>query len=164
MPSLIGSDVAGNYRQQQVPFSRFGTRKIAFYKISHADTQQSGGVLDLTLMNTLVDTIQTRMELVMVGAPKISNNWGRFIIAVFEDTANDGSNIDLDNTPQLTNDKATTLADALQAATGDGNITVDRLYMYGAPASDEAGYGWEFDDTYREYDYKGEYVNDSYVF
>ena len=100
MPSLIGSGIDANYRQQIVPFSRFGSRKIVWFKISHADTQQSSGVLDQVVFNALIDGIQTKAEIVTVGAPKISTNWGRFIVGVFEDTFNNGimtNGIDDDN-------------------------------------------------------------------
>jgi len=172
MPSLIGSvvngvEVAANYRKQIVPFSRFGSRKIVWFKISHADTQESSGVLDMVLFNKLIDGIQTKAEIVTVGAPKISNNWGRFIVGVFEDTFNNGiltNGINDNDGNAGFNSMSETLADALQAMVDDGNITVDEIYMYGAPASDEAGYGWEFSDTYQEYDTKAEFVANSYTF
>jgi len=100
MPSLINEIQGANYRQQIVPFSRFGSRKIVWFKISHADTQESSGVLDMVLFNKLIDGIQTKAEIVTVGAPKISNNWGRFFVGVFEDTFNNGimtTGIDDDN-------------------------------------------------------------------
>jgi len=166
MPSLVNDFVGQNYRQQIVPFSRFGTRKIVWFKISHADTQESSGVLDQVVFNALIDGIQTKAEIVTVGAPKISNNWGRFIVGVFEDTFNNGelSTIDETNPGSGMNSKSETLAEALQAMVSQGNITVDEVYMYGAPASDEAGYGWEFSDSYKEYDTKAEFVANSYTF
>jgi hypothetical protein len=165
MPSLIGSGIDANYRQQIVPFSRFGSRKIVWFKISHADTQQSSGVLDQVVFNALIDGIQTKAEIVTVGAPKISNNWGRFIVGVFEDTFNNGSATNGIDNPDSAgfNSMSETLADALQAMVDDGNITVDEIYMYGAPASDEAGYGWEFSDTYEEYATKAEFEANSYT-
>lgn len=166
MPSLIGSGIDANYRQQQVPFSRFGSRKIVWFKISHADTQESAGVLDQVVFNSLIDGIQTKAEIVTVGAPKISNNWGRFIVGVFEDTFNNGimtKGINDSNTATGYNSMSETLADALQAMVQDGNITVDEIYMYGAPAQDEAGYGWEFSDEYEEYGTKAEFDANSYT-
>jgi hypothetical protein len=171
MPSLIGAPLGGgvsgtidaNYRQQQVPFSRFGTRKIVWYAIRHADTN-SGGVIDMVKLNTMIDTIQTRMEVAIIGAPHISNNWGKFMIGVYEDTANDGPNIDLADTPQLTNSKATTLQEALQAATGD-NVLVEEFYLAGAPESGNTDYiGFSTLNEYKEYTYKGDYDANSYVF
>jgi hypothetical protein len=166
MPSLIGSGIDANYRQQQVPFSRFGSRKIVWFKISHADTQETSGVLDQVVFNALIDGIQTRAEIVTVGAPKISTTWGRFIVGVFEDTFNNGimtNGINDDSTATGYNSKSETLANALQDMVDDGNITVDEIYMYGAPASDEAGYGWEFDDEYSEYATKAEFDANSYT-
>jgi len=167
MPSLVNELQGANYRQQIVPFSRFGSRKIVWFKISHADTQESSGVLDMVLFNKLIDGIQTKAEIVTVGAPKISNNWGRFIVGVFEDTFNNGimtKGIDDSDGATGYNSMSETLADALQAMVNDGNITVTEIYMYGAPASDEAGYGWEFDDTYQEYATKAEFEANSYTF
>ena len=171
MPSLIGVTVNGvsvaqNYRQQQVPYSRFGSRKIVWFKISHADTQQSSGVLDQGVFNALIDGIQTKAEIVTVGAPKISTNWGRFIVGVFEDTFNNGNNtngINDNDTKAGWNNMSETLAEALQDMVDDGNITVDEIYMFGAPASDEAGYGWEFDNDYEEYATKAEFDANSYT-
>ena len=56
-----------------------------------------------------------------------------------------------------------TLEHALRAATDDWNITVDEVFMFGAPAQDEAGYGWEFDRTYQEYATKAEFIDNSYT-
>jgi len=114
----------------------------------------------MVLFNKLIDGIQTKAEIVTVGAPKISNNWGRFIVGVFEDTFNNGimtNGIDDDNDKSGYNSMSETLQQALQNI-ADDNVTVDEIYMYGAPASDEAGYGWEFDNTYQEYDLKREFV------
>jgi len=165
MPSLIGSGIDANYRKQIVPFSRFGTRKIVWFKISHADTQESSGVLDQVVFNSLIDGIQTRAEIVTVGAPKISNNWGRFIVGVFEDTFNNGNDTNgIDGSSSSGyNSMSETLAHALQNMVEDGNITVDEIYMFGAPASDEAGYGWEFSDTYEEYATVAEFNANSYT-
>lgn len=162
MPSLIGTGIDANYRQQIVPFSRFGTRKIVWFKISHADTQESSGVLSMPTFNALIDGIQTKAEIVTVGAPKISNNWGRFIVGVFEDTFNNGNNTDPEEY-YTDNNMTETLATALQNIVDDGNITVDQIYMFGAPAQDEAGYGWEFSNDYQEYATKAEFEANSYT-
>ena len=53
MPSLIGTYVAENYRQQIVPFSRFGTRKVAWYKVGRADLED-GVKLDMVTLNTII--------------------------------------------------------------------------------------------------------------
>lgn len=163
MPSLLDSYVAANYRQQIVPFSRFGTRKVIWFKIGHVDTSQ-GGTVDMVKFNTLIDTIQTRMEVVMVGAPYVSNNWGKFMIAVFEDTANNGADSEISGAAQLSNGKATTLHDALVAATGDNDIVVEQFYLFGAPETGtDDYYGFSGSDAYQEYTYKAEFVANSYT-
>jgi hypothetical protein len=86
------------------------------------------------------------------------------MIAVYQDTANDGPNIDLADTPQLTNSKATTLQQALQDATGD-NVLVEEFYLAGAPESGTTDYtGFSTSNEYQEYTYKGDYDANSYVF
>jgi hypothetical protein len=166
MPSLIGSGVDANYRQQQVPYSRFGTRKIAFFRIGRSDTQQSGGVLDMTLFNKLIYGIQTHAEVVMVGAPYISNSWGKFIVAVFEDTFNNGNLTDgvmgqADEGNAGYNGKSETLQDTLRAIADDNDINVEQIYMYGAPqtgGNPDPSDGWATSDTYQEFDLKREFV------
>ena len=174
MPSLIGvpgadgrvsSGAAANYRQQIVPFSRFGTRKVAWYKVGAADVADGGGVLDMAAFNTIIDTIQTRMEIVMVGAPYIVNDtgWNKFMVAVFEDTANDGEFTDPEGVYN-DNVNSTTLQDALRAVTNNNGIYVERFYLYGAPAGGHDGSdGWSTNSTYREYDTKAQFLSGSYT-
>lgn len=167
MPSVIGSpgagyvDVAQNYRQQNVPFSRFGTRKIAWFKIGALDIDGSDGVLDMAEFNKVIDVIQTRAEIVTIGAPYIVNDsgWNKFMIAVFEDTFNNGHDTSLDGLAQSGNSGynhlSSTLQDALQAATDNYNLYVERFYLYGAPAGgDNYPTGFAAHNRYREYDYK----------
>lgn len=157
MPSLLNSDVAKNYRQQIVPFSRFGSRKIAWYRVGRADSQESGGVLDMELFNKLIDGIQTKGELVTVGAPYISNDWGKFIVGLFEDTLNNG-NEELE-TEAGQNDMAESIQDTLRAIADDNDINVRRIYMYGAPATDHEDYdGWTENSAQAEPDFKREFV------
>ena len=61
MPSLISDNIAVNYRQQIVPFSRFGTRKVAWYKVGYVDTLNSGS-LDMVNFNKIIDAIQKHQE------------------------------------------------------------------------------------------------------
>ena len=173
MPSIIDQSVGldpngnpvyvgANYRQQIVPFSRFGTRKVAWYKVGRADTN-NGGVMDMGIINTIVTAIQTQAEIVMVGAPYISDNWGKFMVAVFEDTANDGADTDIDG---LTaegavgfNANSSTLQDVVRAALDDSGVIVQRFYLAGAPATDDSGYeGFSTDTKYREYDTKAQFL------
>lgn len=169
MPSLIGAPgtpVAANYRQQIVPFSRFGTRKVAWYKIGHTDFVDGGGNFNMVNFNKIIDTIQTRMEIVMVGAPYIDTDtgWNKFVVAVFEDTANNGN--DSNEAESGYNPNATTLQTALEDLNlGGQGPTVRRIYLYGAPGNGDTGpdSGFAEDSDRREYDTKAEYVNSSYT-
>jgi len=155
MPSLIGVTVNGvsvaqNYRQQIVPFSRFGTRKIAWCKVGH---YADGGSLDMEKFNKIIDAIQTQMEVVTVGAPYQSNNWAKFMVAVFEDTANNGANTSDQTAPGEVgfNTMSNTLQETLQALNlgGDG-VTVTRMYLAGAPndGEDSGYYGFSNNPDY----------------
>jgi hypothetical protein len=160
MPSLIGLDVAANYRQQIVPFSRFGTRKVAWYKVGYVDTLNSGS-LDMVNFNKIIDAIQTQAEIVMIGAPVLRDNWGKFMIAVFEDTCNDGYRTDQSDEGEVGyNNDSQTLQQVVRAATGDSNAEVDRWYLHGAPGTNfEPAEGWSSDTDYQEYDTKGQFMN-----
>ena len=170
MPSLInepvggsdsGATVAQNYRQHIVPFSRFGTRKVAWYKVGYVDTLNSGS-LDMVNFNKIIDAIQTQAEIVMIGAPVLRDNWGKFMVAVFDDTANDGTNnyFAMDGNPGNYNDASKTLQQVVRDATGDSNAEVDRWYLHGAPGTNfEPAEGWSSDSDYQEYDTKGQFMN-----
>ena len=170
MPSLINNpgnivDVAANYRQQQVPYSRFGSRKVAWYKVGWADTSD-GGAIDNANMNTMIDAIQTQAELVMVGAPVIRDNWGKFMVAVFEDTANDGQNnyFDMEGNPGNYNDMSKTLQQVLRDAMDDSNLEVSRWYLYGAPGTNfNSAEGWDDSSSYQEYDTRAQFLANSYT-
>lgn len=159
MPSLIGDNIAVNYRQQIVPFSRFGTRKVAWYKVGYVDTLNSGS-LDMVNFNKIIDAIQTQAEIVMIGAPVLRDNWGKFMIAVFEDTANDGANTDLSDEGEVGyNNNSSTLQAVVRGATGDSNAEVDRWYLHGAPGTNfEPAEGWSSDTDYQEYDTKAQFL------
>lgn len=161
MPSLIGNYVAANYRQQIVPFSRFGTRKIAWYAIRHADTQNNGHI-DMVKFNHIIDAIQTRAEIVIVGAPHLSDSWGKFMVAVFEDTFNDGPNTNISGV-QAPNTNATTLQDAIRLAV-DESVVVQRMYLAGAPETNHVGYdGFSTESQYKEYETKIEWQDYSFL-
>lgn len=171
MPSLIGAPgtpVAVNYRQQIVPFSRFGTRKVAFYKIGHTDFVDGGGNLNMVNFNKIIDAIQTQMEIVLIGAPYIDTDtgWNKFVIAVFEDTANDGSNTELSNNGEVGyNSNSKTLQTTLDDLNlGGQGPTVQRIYLYGAPNNNETNEtGFSTEPSRQEYDTKAQFVDDSYV-
>lgn len=157
MPSLIGDNIAANYRQQIVPFSRFGTRKVAWFKVGYVDTLNSGS-LDMVNFNKIIDAIQTQAEIVMIGAPVLRDNWGKFMIAVFEDTCNNGNNTDPEEY-YTDNANTSTLQAVVRGATGDSNAEVDRWYLHGAPGTNfEAAEGWSSDTDYQEYDLKREFL------
>ena len=169
MAGTIGTDIAKNYRQQIVPFSRFGTRKVVWFKVGAADVADGGGVLDMAEFNKVIDVIQTRAEIVTIGAPYIDNdnNWNKFMVAVFEDTFNDGSNtIGIDDPDSAGyNDMSTSLQNALQAALDNIDIYVMRMYLYGAPpsGSTDEDYGFSVQASRQEYDTKAEFVTSSYT-
>jgi len=164
MPSLIGTSVAANYRTQQVPFSRFGSRKVVWFNIGEIrfSAESNSPDIVMTTLNTLIDTIQTRAEVAIIGAPHVGYNHGRITVGVFEDTFNDGPNIDISGV-QGANTKATTLQDAIQAALGD-SATVTEVFLLGGLGTDPASsgdYGWTTDATFQEYYTKFEYVENS---
>ena len=164
MPSLIGTSVAANYRTQQVPFSRFGSRKVVWFNIGEIrfSAESNSPDIVMTTLNTLIDTIQTRAEVAIIGAPHVGYDHGRITIGVFEDTFNDGPNIDISGV-QGANAKATTLQSAIQAALGD-SATVTEVFLLGGLAENPAqagDYGWTTDATFQEYYTKFEYVENS---
>ena len=166
MPSLINNggnivDIAANYRQQIVPFSRFGTRKVAWFKVGYADTRNNAGHLDMTNMNKMIDAIQTQAEIVMVGAPVVRDNWGKFMVAVFDDTANNGSNTAQSGSGEVGyNENSKTLQAVLREVMDDGNLEVSRWYLLGAPGTNFS-FAEGFDDgsQSREYDTKSEFLD-----
>jgi hypothetical protein len=161
MPSLIGSTVAANYRQDIVPFSRFGTRKVVWYKIGHENTG-ADNVINMHNMNAIIDAIQTQMEIVMVGAPLIRSNFAKFMVAVFEDTANDGAHTD---GYYQDNQNAQTLQQTLRNLPFGGSATVEKFYLAGAPNDGYDGYdnGFSTDSQYQEYATKYEFEQNSYT-
>jgi len=171
MPSLIGTSVAVNYRTQQVPYSRFGSRKVVWFNIGQIrfSAQSNSSDIVMSTLNTVIDTIQTRAEIAIIGAPHVGYNHGRITVGVFEDTFNDGNNLALDesNPGSGYNAKATTLQDALREALAgvDGDeISVQEVYLLGGLGdnpSQSGDYGWTTDSDYQEYYTKFEYVEHS---
>lgn len=168
MPSLIGVTVNGvsvaqNYRTQQVPFSRFGTRKVIWFSIGHVDTRTEDYTLDNVKMNTMIDAIQTRGEVAIVGAPTLGNNWGRFTVGVFEDTFNNGA----DTSAQTAeggvgyNSMSSTLQTALEDALVDGDVSVTQVYLFGGYSNNQPG--WSDSDAQQEYATRAEYNAHSYL-
>jgi len=163
MPSLLDTSIAKNYRKQQVPYSRFGSRKIVWFSIGMLHNRTAGyDILD-EAMNTLVDTVQTRAEIVTIGAPRLGDDWGRVTIGVFEDTFNNGNDTNGIDGPADAgfNNMATTLQAELELALDDDSVSVTQVYMYGG-YSDNAP-GWDTDSDYQEYDTKAEFADNSYL-
>jgi len=163
MPSLLDTDIAKNYRKQQVPYSRFGSRKIVWFSIGFLNNRTASyDILD-EAMNTLVDTVQTRAEIVTIGAPRLGEEYGRVTVGVFEDTFNNGNDTNgIDGSSSAGyNGMATTLQSALEDALEDGDISVTQVYMYGG-YSDNAP-GWSDDNDYQEYDTNAEFADNSYL-
>jgi hypothetical protein len=168
MPSLIGSGIDANYRQQIVPFSRFGSRKIVWFRVGHLD-DNSGGALYMGALNAVIDAIQTKGEIVTVGAPYISNNYGKFIVGLFEDTFNNGENIDIneDNPGSGSNSMSETLQQAIRDAVDAGGydqsyggVQVQQIYMFGAPWQDvDSNDGWSNNSDYAEPDLKRDFLS-----
>ena len=130
MPSLLNTYVATNYNKVQNPFSRFGTRKIAWYSIDLALTNGWDAEEVAGNMNTIVKSIQTQAELFFLGKPELTNNDSAvFMVAVAENTANDGTNIDIDS--QLTNSGSKTLETVIQDAISGSTATVTQMYLVG---------------------------------
>jgi len=171
MPSLIGSGAFGtaidaNYRKDIVPFSRFGTRKIVWFRIGHLHTTEDFA----ETLNVVIDAIQTKGEIVTVGAPYIETNYGKFIVGLFEDTFNDGNNIELDesNPGNGHNSKSETLQQAIQNALdasglseSNYDVAVLQIYMRGAPwgSLSDARDGWTDNSDFAEPDYKRDFDN-----
>ena len=164
MPSLLDTSIAKNYRKQQVPYSRFGSRKIVWFSIGHVDTRTAAYDLDDERMNTMIDTIQTRAEIVTIGAPRLGDDYGRFTVGVFEDTFNNGNDtngIFDDSDKAGYNNMATTLQSALEDALEDGDVDVTQVYMYGGYSNNSAG--WDTSNDYQEYDTKADFADNSYL-
>lgn len=158
MAQMIGGNTV-NWQQQEVPFSRFGTRKVAWFKIGYADTS-NGGVLDMVKFNRMISIVQSQAEVVMIGAPAIRDNWGKFMVAVFEDTLGNGDDTDA----YYNNNKSQTVQQALRDALDDDDISFERFYIYGAPSTGtDSVDGWTDDDRYGEYDRKADFLSYSYT-
>jgi len=171
MPSLIGSGAFGtaidaNYRKDIVPFSRFGTRKIVWFRIGHLHTTEDFA----ETLNVVIDAIQTKGEIVTVGAPYIETNYGKFIVGLFEDTFYDGNNLELSesNPGNGYNNKSETLQQAIQNALdasglseSNYDVAVLQIYMRGAPwgSLSDSRDGWTDNSDFAEPDYKRDFDN-----
>lgn len=178
MPSLINNEgnvtnVAANYRQHIVPFSRFGTRKVAWLKVGYADTKSYNAELDVYQLDMenfdkIISAIQTQAEIVLIGAPVVRDNFGKFMVAVFEDTMNNGYQTDInglaDEGGPGYNNNSKTLQEVVREATGDSNLEISRQYLIGAPGWNYSDYeGFMSNNIYQEYDTKAQFIDNSYT-
>jgi hypothetical protein len=160
MAQMIGGNTV-NWQQQEVPFSRFGTRKVAWFKVGYADTSNNGS-LDQVKFNRMISIVQSQAEVVMIGAPVIRDNWGKFMVAVFEDTLGNGDQTDPGQ--HYVNNKSQTVQQALRDALDDDDISFERFYLLGALSTGtDSVDGWSDDDRYGEYDRKSDFLNNSYT-
>jgi hypothetical protein len=132
MPSLIGSTVANNYlrvvgpsytesggaRTYAGPFTNFGTRQLAFYKITSTGIH-TGYTLSNSLFQKALNGVAITSELYFVGVPASDN----VVFAIAVDT-------DAGTTSDNANDQ--TIQAAVRAASGDGSATVTALTASGA--------------------------------
>lgn len=143
MPSLIGNYVAANYRKQFAPFTRFGTRQLAFFQISMdlsngTLTAEENGAYENPYyapeaeneydangyFQKAVMAVQQNVELYGVFRPGDGRNdsdGNSFIIMVAIDTANIGN-----EDPVNSNMNAQSIADAVYNTTG---VNTDVYHM-----------------------------------
>jgi len=83
-----------NAKHYKVYPGSFIGRQIGYYEIYHADTNSGtygNPDYDYTNVRLAMQAIQTHAELLFMGMPEVSNNYGRWIVALAQDTANDGN-------------------------------------------------------------------------
>ena len=137
MPSLIGNYVGANYRKQFAPFTRFGTRELAFFQVSifglsdSTLTDEENGSYEnpyyfpeneneydnTGYFQKAVMGAQQNVELYGVFRPgdaRGESDGNSFIIMVAMDTANTGN-----ENPQNTNNFAQSIADAVYNTVGE---------------------------------------------
>jgi hypothetical protein len=132
MPSLLGTTVTANYlrvvgpsytesgqaRTYAGPYSNFGTRQLAFYKITSTGIH-TGYTLSNSLFQKALNGVAITSELYFVGVPASDN----VVFAIAVDT-------DAGTTSGNANDQ--TIQAAVILATGDASATVTALTASGA--------------------------------
>ena len=129
MPSLIGATlgdnsgvtITANYLKS-APSSQFGTRALAFYKVTSTGVE-TGYTASNSLFQNAVKGIQVTSELYFVGTPATAN----FVFAIASDT-------DAGQTgaaAYVANSNAQTIQAAVRLTTGDINATVTPLVASG---------------------------------
>jgi hypothetical protein len=89
MADLRGEEATGldnvlldqNYRKNQFPISRLGTKYLTFFSIRLADTSIDGDI-NQEKLTQIIDIIQNQAELYYVGSPIVSESIGSFLFAV----------------------------------------------------------------------------------
>ena len=130
MPSLIGATlgdnsgvtITANYLKS-APSSQFGTRALAFYKVTSTGVE-TGYTASNSLFQNAVKGIQVTSELYFVGTPATAN----FVFAIASDT-------DAGQTgaaAYVANSNAQTIQAAVKLTTGDAAATVTALTASGA--------------------------------
>ena len=129
MPSLIGATlgdnsgvtITANYLKS-APSSQFGTRALAFYKVTSTGVE-TGYTASNSLFQNAVKGIQVTSELYFVGTPATAN----FVFAIASDT-------DAGQTgaaAYVANSNAQTIQAAVRLTTGDVNALVTPLVASG---------------------------------
>ena len=130
MPSLIGATlgdnsgvtITANYLKS-APSSQFGTRALAFYKVTSTGVE-TGYTASNSLFQNAVKGIQVTSELYFVGTPATAN----FVFAIASDT-------DAGQTgaaAYVANSNAQTIQAAIRLTTGDSAALVTALTASGA--------------------------------
>jgi hypothetical protein len=78
---MAQSTLSPNYRKNQFPISRLGTKYLTWFSIRFADTN-SDDELDQEKLTKIIDIIQNQAELYYVGSPIRSESIGSFLFAV----------------------------------------------------------------------------------
>ena len=133
MPSLIGSalgdnsgvSITQNYLVVK-PSSQFGTRQLAFYKITSTGCATNYSNSN-SLFQNLVKGVQQTSEIYAVGTPSADN----FVVVIASDT-------DAGQTgaaAYVANTNAQSIQTAVRATSGDGSATVTSLTLTGTGLS-----------------------------
>jgi hypothetical protein len=130
----IGYSNAPHYKAY--PGSFIG-RQIGFFEIKHIDTNagnSSNYELDTTNFRLAIQAIQLQAEILFIGTPVVSNNWGRFIVGLSVDTANPANPDDLtalNQSNSMAQDIQTALRAVPQLNDNSNNAVCTRLFLYG---------------------------------
>jgi hypothetical protein len=157
MPNTISTYVAANYRRAFAPFTRFNTRKLAFFQISCYGLSD-GTLTDEELSDQpnpyfeptaeieythngyfmrAIQGVETRAEIHGVFRPgdgRGDSDGNSFIVMVAIDTANVGSTneeLNSDGNPANYNDNSTSIAEAVSDALDGEYVEVYQMRIRG---------------------------------